>query len=43
VTAVAGAILIAVGILIFTNELTQLNADAQKLLAKLGLDFIYSL
>jgi cytochrome c-type biogenesis protein len=40
---VSGAILIAVGILIFTNELTQLNADAQKLLEKLGLDFIYSL
>jgi cytochrome c-type biogenesis protein len=43
VTAISGAILIAVGILIFTNELTQLNADAQKLLNKLGLDFIYSL
>jgi cytochrome c-type biogenesis protein len=43
VTAAAGAILVAVGILVFTNQLTQLNADAQKLLAKLGLDFIYSL
>ena len=31
------------GMLIFTGELTRLNADAQELLASLGLDFIYSL
>ncbi len=27
----------------FTQELTRLNAEAQKLLGDLGLDFIYSL
>jgi cytochrome c-type biogenesis protein len=43
VTAISGAVLVAMGVLIFTGELTRLNADAQKLLAKLGLDFIYSL
>jgi cytochrome c-type biogenesis protein len=43
VTGIAGAILIAMGILMFTGELTRLNSDAQKLLASLGLDFIYSL
>jgi cytochrome c-type biogenesis protein len=43
VTAVSGAVLIAMGLLIFTNELTQLNTEAQKLLSKVGLDFIYSL
>ena len=43
ITAIAGAVLIAMGILIFTGEMTRLNSDAQKLLASLGLDFIYSL
>jgi cytochrome c-type biogenesis protein len=43
ITAISGVILIAMGILIYTNEMTRLNADAQKLLAKVGLDFIYSL
>jgi cytochrome c-type biogenesis protein len=43
VTAVSGVVLIAMGVLIFTDELTRLNTDAQKLLAKLGLDFVYSL
>ncbi|HEX2016931.1 MAG TPA: cytochrome c biogenesis protein CcdA [Solirubrobacteraceae bacterium] len=43
ITAVSGLVLIAVGILIFTDELTRLNADAQRLLHTLGLDFIYNL
>ena len=43
VTAVSGVILIVMGLLIFTGELTRLNVDAQKGLAKLGLDFIYSI
>ena len=43
ITAISGAILIAVGILIFTNQLTVLNAHAQHLTHKLGLDFIYNL
>jgi cytochrome c-type biogenesis protein len=43
VTAVSGLILIGMGVLVYTNELTQLNSDAQRLLEKLGLDFIYSL
>ncbi len=43
ITAISGAILIIMGVLIFTEELTRLNTDAQKLLGHLGLDFIYSL
>ena len=43
VTAISGAILIVMGILIYTEELTRLNTDAQRLLGHLGLDFIYSL
>jgi cytochrome c-type biogenesis protein len=43
ITAISGAILIIMGVLIFTEELTRLNTDAQKLLGNLGLDFIYSL
>jgi cytochrome c-type biogenesis protein len=43
ITAISGAILIVMGLLIFTGELTRLNADAQRLLGDLGLDFIYSL
>jgi cytochrome c-type biogenesis protein len=43
ITAISGVILIAVGILIFTNQLTVLNAHAQHLTHRLGLDFIYNL
>jgi cytochrome c-type biogenesis protein len=43
ITAISGAILVVMGVLIFTGELTRLNSDAQKLLGDLGLDFIYSL
>jgi cytochrome c-type biogenesis protein len=39
ITAVSGAVLIAMGILIFTGELTSLNTDAQRFLEGLGLDF----
>ena len=43
ITAVSGVILIAMGILIFTGEMTQLNVEAQRLLDKLGLDALYSI
>ena len=43
VTALSGAVLIAMGVLMLTGELTWLNAEAQKLMEKLGLDFVYSL
>lgn len=39
IVATGGAILIAMGILIWTGELTQLNAEAQRALGELGLDF----
>ena len=43
ITAVSGVILIAMGVLIFTGEMTQLNVEAQRLLDKLGLDALYSI
>ena len=43
ITSLSGAVLIAMGILMVTGELTWLNAEAQQLLSKLGLDFVYSL
>ncbi|HET6505604.1 MAG TPA: cytochrome c biogenesis protein CcdA [Baekduia sp.] len=43
VTAVSGAILIAMGVLILSGELTVLNSKAQAALSHLGLDFIYNL
>lgn len=39
IVATGGAILIAMGVLILTGELTQLNAEAQRWLSSLGLDF----
>jgi cytochrome c-type biogenesis protein len=39
IVATGGVILIAMGALIWTGELTQLNAEAQRLLSELGLDF----
>jgi cytochrome c-type biogenesis protein len=39
IVAAGGAILIAMGVLIWTGELTQLNAEAQRWLSQLGLDF----
>jgi cytochrome c-type biogenesis protein len=38
VTAVSGAVLIAMGVLLFTGELTQLNVEAQKALDSVGLN-----
>jgi len=43
VTAVSGVVLVVMGVLIFTNELTRLNSSAQDFLGNLGLDFIYNL
>jgi len=39
IVAAGGVILIAMGVLIWTGELTQLNAEAQRLLSEIGLDF----
>ena len=41
VTAVSGAVLILMGVLMLTGELTRLNVQAQGLLQDLGLDFLY--
>jgi cytochrome c-type biogenesis protein len=43
ITAISGAVLIAMGVLIFTEQLTRLDSDARHLLSLVGLDFIYSL
>lgn len=43
IVAAGGAILVAMGVLIVTGELTQLNVEAQKLLNSLGLDFLYGI
>src|SRR3954453_4314483 len=43
VTAVSGAILVFMGVLMLTGELTRLNIQAQALLQDLGLDFLYRL
>ena len=42
-TGISGAILIVMGVLVFTGEITQLNAQVQKFLNNIGLDFIYSI
>jgi cytochrome c-type biogenesis protein len=39
IIGVGGAILIVMGVLVYTNELFQLNIEAQKLLDRLGLNF----
>jgi cytochrome c-type biogenesis protein len=39
IMATGGVILIAMGVLVYTNELFQLNIEAQKLLDRLGLNF----
>lgn len=43
ITAISGAVLIGMGVLMVTGELTRLNAEAQRLLNGVGLDFVYSL
>jgi cytochrome c biogenesis protein CcdA len=40
IVAVGGVILIAMGILIWTNQLTMLNNEAQSWLEGLGLNFL---
>ena len=39
ITVVSGAVLIAMGVLLYTNELTRLNGEALALLDDLGLNF----
>lgn len=43
ITFISGAILIAMGVLILTGELTRLNVEAQRFLDGLGLDFLYNI
>jgi cytochrome c-type biogenesis protein len=43
VTAISGAVLIVMGLLMVTGELTTLNTKAQEALSGLGLDFLYNL
>ncbi|MEA2242082.1 MAG: cytochrome c-type biosis protein, partial [Solirubrobacteraceae bacterium] len=40
IVATGGAILVVMGVLIWTGELTQLNIEAQRLLNSVGLDFL---
>jgi len=39
IIATGGVILIAMGVLIWTNQFVHLNVEAQKWLSRLGLDF----
>src|SRR5918994_401520 len=39
IMAAGGAVLIVMGVLVYTNELFQLNIEAQKLLDRVGLNF----
>lgn len=39
IVAAGGLVLIAMGVLIWTDELTRLNAEAQRLMTELGVDF----
>lgn len=43
ITVVSGAILVAMGVLILTGELTRLNVEAQQFLDRIGLDVLYEL
>src|ERR687897_566085 len=40
IMAAGGAVLIVMGVLVYTNELFQLNIEAQKLLDRFGLNFL---
>jgi cytochrome c-type biogenesis protein len=42
IVAAGGAVLIAMGVLIYTNELFHLNVEAQRLLDRLGIDIFTS-
>jgi cytochrome c-type biogenesis protein len=43
ITAISGAVLIVMGVLLLTGQLTDLNIEAQRLLKHIGLDDLYSL
>jgi cytochrome c-type biogenesis protein len=43
IVATGGAILVVMGVLIWTGELTQMNIEAEKLLNSVGLDFLYGI
>jgi cytochrome c-type biogenesis protein len=43
ITLVSGVILVAMGVLLYTNELTRLNADALNAMDSLGINFFNSL
>ncbi len=43
ITAVSGLVLVGMGVLLLTGELTQLNSEAQRLLRGVGLDDLYDL
>ncbi|MCD6727015.1 MAG: cytochrome c biogenesis protein CcdA [Solirubrobacteraceae bacterium] len=43
VSFVSGAILVVMGLLILTGELTRLNVEAQRFLQSIGLDFLYNI
>jgi cytochrome c-type biogenesis protein len=43
VTAVSGVILIGMGVLLLSGELTRLNIEAQQALDKIGLDFFWEI
>jgi cytochrome c-type biogenesis protein len=43
IVAVGGVILIAMGVLILTGQMTQLNREAQQWLSSIGLDFLNGL
>ena len=42
ITGVSAVVLVAMGVLIFTGEITQLNVEAQRLLESVGLGDLYS-
>jgi cytochrome c-type biogenesis protein len=39
ITVISGAVLVAMGVLLYTNELTRLNAEALSLMEDLGINF----
>lgn len=43
VTAVSGAVLVVMGVLILSGEMRQLNVEAQEWLDGVGLDFLYNI
>jgi cytochrome c-type biogenesis protein len=43
ITGISGAVLIVMGVLLLTGEMTTLNDEAQQVMETLGLDFVYSL